>query len=117
MPVRQRQRQRQRQQQQQQQRHDSDRVRDRDRDRVRDRDGGRDRTETERRETLSQCPDIGARLKASVTREAGVQEQLLRVNSEYANYVPSHSQTPVVQLHPHGTPAHFPVGVKHKWTR
>jgi phenylacetate-CoA ligase len=46
-----------------------------------------------------------------------VLEELLRVNSEYANYVPAHSQTPVVKLHPHGTPSLFPVGVKHKWTR
>ena len=49
--------------------------------------------------------------------QQGVLEELLRVNSEYANYVPAHSQTPVVKLHPHGTPSHFPVGVKHKWTR
>lgn len=43
--------------------------------------------------------------------------QLLRVNSEFANYVPSHSQAPMVSLFANGDPAHFPVGVKHKWTR
>jgi phenylacetate-CoA ligase len=43
--------------------------------------------------------------------------QLLRVSSEFANYVPSHSQAPIVTLFPNGDATHFPVGVKHKWTR
>jgi phenylacetate-CoA ligase len=42
---------------------------------------------------------------------------LLRLNSEFANYVPMERQRPQVQLAPLGDPAYFPVGVKHRYTR
>lgn len=43
--------------------------------------------------------------------------ELLRLNSEFAAYVPPAAQRPRVELRPFGDPAHFPVGVKHRYTR
>jgi len=38
-------------------------------------------------------------------------------NSEFANYVPTELQRPVVTLYPQGQPDYFPVGVKHRYSR
>ncbi|GLY50212.1 phenylacetate--CoA ligase family protein [Lentzea sp. NBRC 102530] len=46
-----------------------------------------------------------------------VRAQLLRLNSEFAHYVPVERQLPEVVLRPHGDPEYFPVGVKHRYTR
>ncbi|MGZ3144284.1 phenylacetate--CoA ligase family protein [Lentzea chajnantorensis] len=46
-----------------------------------------------------------------------VRAQLLRLNSEFANYVPVERQLPEVVLRPAGDPEYFPVGVKHRYTR
>lgn len=43
--------------------------------------------------------------------------QLLRLNSEFANYVPAEYQLPQVTLAPTGDPDYFPIGVKHRYTR
>ncbi len=43
--------------------------------------------------------------------------QLLRLNSEFANYVPGEYQRPQVELKPTGDGEYFPTGVKHKYTR
>jgi phenylacetate-CoA ligase len=43
--------------------------------------------------------------------------QLLRLNSEFANYVPPEYQTPLVELKSTGDAEYFPVGVKHRYTR
>lgn len=43
--------------------------------------------------------------------------QLLRLNSEFANYVPPEYQMPQVSLTPSGDPEYFPLGVKHRYTR
>ncbi len=53
-------------------------------------------------------PDLVAR---------SVREQLIRLNSEFANYVPPERQLPEVVLRPAGDPEYFPVGVKHRYTR
>jgi phenylacetate-CoA ligase len=42
---------------------------------------------------------------------------LLRLNSEFANYVPVEYRMPQVALAPTGDPEYFPVGVKHRYTR
>lgn len=42
---------------------------------------------------------------------------LLRLNSEFAHYVPSARQRPTVRLLPPGDPTYFPVGVKHRYAR
>ncbi len=46
-----------------------------------------------------------------------IHRQLLRLNSEFANYVPPERQRPEVVLLPFGDPSYFPVGVKHRYTR
>jgi phenylacetate-CoA ligase len=42
---------------------------------------------------------------------------LMRLNSEFANYVPAEHRRPRVELAPTGDPEYFPVGVKHRYTR
>jgi len=48
---------------------------------------------------------------------ASIRAELVRLNSEFANYVPPGHQTPRVALRPAGDPEHFPPGVKHRYTR
>lgn len=48
---------------------------------------------------------------------ASILEHLLRLNSEFRNYVPQAYQAPQVQLALAGDPDYFPVGVKHRYTR
>ena len=43
--------------------------------------------------------------------------QLIRLNSEYANYVAPQYQLPRVTLYEFGNQEYFPVGVKHRYTR
>jgi phenylacetate-CoA ligase len=42
---------------------------------------------------------------------------LLRLNSEFAHYVPAARQRPRITLWPMGHPEYFPVGVKHRYSR
>lgn len=58
----------------------------------------------------------GATADAGVIAEA-IKVHLLRLNSEFAHYVPVERQLPEVVLRPHGDPEHFPAGVKHRYTR
>ena len=46
-----------------------------------------------------------------------IKAQLLRLNSEFANYSPPERQLPKVTLHAFADPKYFPVGVKHRYTR
>ncbi len=46
-----------------------------------------------------------------------IRDELLRLNSEFAHYVPTEYQLPRVVLLPAGDPENFPVGVKHRYTR
>lgn len=48
---------------------------------------------------------------------ASIQRELLRLNSEFAHYVPAARQRPEVTLKPSGDPDYFPAGVKHRYTR
>jgi phenylacetate-CoA ligase len=48
---------------------------------------------------------------------SSILSQLLRLNSEFANYVPAEYQSPKVELAPTGDPEYFPIGVKHRYTR
>lgn len=48
---------------------------------------------------------------------SSILSQLLRLNSEFANYVPAEYQLPQVMLAPMGDPEYFPIGVKHRYTR
>ncbi|MEV0352394.1 phenylacetate--CoA ligase family protein [Nonomuraea sp. NPDC050680] len=44
-------------------------------------------------------------------------EQLLRLNSEFAAYVPMAQQAPFIRLRELGDPEYFPPGAKHRYTR
>jgi phenylacetate-CoA ligase len=46
-----------------------------------------------------------------------ISNQLARLNSEFANYVPVQYQLPQVTLLPFGDRQYFPIGVKHRYTR
>jgi phenylacetate-CoA ligase len=48
---------------------------------------------------------------------SSVRAQLLRLNSEFANYVPPAKQMPRIELRSFGDSDYFPVGVKHRYTR
>ena len=48
---------------------------------------------------------------------SSILKQLLRLNSEFANYVPAEYQMPQVTLTLTGDPEYFPIGVKHRYTR
>ncbi|MBK8814820.1 MAG: phenylacetate--CoA ligase family protein [Methylococcaceae bacterium] len=46
-----------------------------------------------------------------------IRTQLVRLNSEFANYTPMERQMPQISLRPFADPEYFPVGVKHRYTR
>jgi phenylacetate-CoA ligase len=70
---------------------------------------------------LSVVVELAPRVEESEEkREAiasSILSQLLRLNSEFANYVPAQYQMPQVMLTPTGDPEYFPIGVKHRYTR
>jgi phenylacetate-CoA ligase len=48
---------------------------------------------------------------------ASIRAQLLRLNSEFANYTPAERQLPRITLRAFTDPEYFPAGVKHRYTR
>ena len=62
-------------------------------------------------------PDIAPVDELAPTIAESIKTQLLRLNSEFANYTPPEHQLPQVTLHLFGDPENFPVGVKHRYTR
>jgi phenylacetate-CoA ligase len=48
---------------------------------------------------------------------SAILEQLLRLDPEFAAYVPEERQRPRIALHAAGDPSYFPVGVKHRYSR
>jgi phenylacetate-CoA ligase len=79
------------------------------------------REDANRDRYLSVVVELAPGAGASPARERAVAEsilaQLLRLNSEFAHYVPAERQLPQVSLAPAGDPEYFPVGVKHRYTR
>jgi phenylacetate-CoA ligase len=71
--------------------------------------------------SLSLIVELSPGETGSEARQSAVQvsvlAQLLRLNSEFAHYVPEEHQTPIVELRSHGDPEYFPIGVKHRYTR
>ncbi|MBD2138936.1 phenylacetate--CoA ligase family protein [Anabaena sp. FACHB-1237] len=53
--------------------------------------------------------------KTAITNS--ILSQLLRLNSEFANYTPQEYQAPQIELKLTGDSEYFPVGVKHRYTR
>ena len=48
---------------------------------------------------------------------ASIHAQLLRLNSEFANYTLAERQLPRITLHSFADAEYFPAGVKHRYTR
>jgi phenylacetate-CoA ligase len=63
------------------------------------------------------APQISENEEMEKAIASSIHTQLLRLNSEFANYVPSEYQLPQITLLPIGDPEYFPVGVKHRYTR
>jgi phenylacetate-CoA ligase len=62
-------------------------------------------------------PAIEPAINLSQRIAESIKAQLLRLNSEFANYTPTEKQLPHVSLHPFADPEYFPSGVKHRYTR
>ncbi len=63
------------------------------------------------------APDVEANEALAETIGDSIVTQLLRLNSEFANYVPPEYRRPRLSLRPTGDPEYFPIGVKHRYTR
>ncbi|MEU5263596.1 phenylacetate--CoA ligase family protein [Amycolatopsis sp. NPDC021455] len=73
-------------------------------------------TDRDRRLLITVETAPGASADAGRIAES-VRAQLVRLNSEFAHYVPPERQLPDVVLRPAGDPEYFPAGVKHRYTR
>lgn len=63
------------------------------------------------------APGEGASAQRRAAMAASIESELLRLNSEFANYVPPERRTPRVTLLDTGDPNYFPAGVKHRYSR
>jgi phenylacetate-CoA ligase len=79
------------------------------------------REDDDRNRYLSIVVELGPGVSPDDDRVAliadSVQRTLLRLNSEFAHYVPTDRQRPRIELAALGDPAYFPIGVKHRYTR
>lgn len=66
---------------------------------------------------VEMLPAVASAAGKEAAIAASIRAQLLRLNSEFANYVPAAKQVPQIELLPFGDPDYFPVGVKHRYTR
>ncbi len=64
---------------------------------------------------LAPSAKADAALEDAIARS--ILAQLLRLDPEFAAYVPKERQRPRITLHPAGDPDWFPVGVKHRYSR
>ncbi|MFO7580846.1 MAG: hypothetical protein R6W74_11675 [Nitrosomonas halophila] len=62
-------------------------------------------------------PDITGHPDMAPIIADSIRQQLLRLNSEFAQYTPLERQTPRISLHAFADPEYFPVGVKHRYSR
>jgi phenylacetate-CoA ligase len=63
------------------------------------------------------APNVEGSEDKRQTIATSILTQLLRLNGEFANYVPKEYQTPQITLAPMGDREYFPIGVKHRYTR
>ena len=63
------------------------------------------------------APGVGADDVSADDIATSILWQLMRLNSEFANYVPVEYRTPRVTLRPAFDPEYFPAGVKHRYSR
>lgn len=62
-------------------------------------------------------PGVEPTEEMAATIAASIHAQLLRLNSEFANYTPAERQLPKISLHTFADADYFPAGVKHRYTR
>lgn len=62
-------------------------------------------------------PRVEPHAKLAAALSESVRSQTIRINSEFAHYVPAPNQFPKVTLRPYGDAEWFPLGVKHRYTR
>ena len=67
--------------------------------------------------TVELLPGIGPSAELTDKTAHSIQRHLLRLNSEFANYVPAGKQIPRIELRAFGDHEYFPQGVKHRYTR
>lgn len=63
------------------------------------------------------APNVTASEEKQQAIAIAILQQLQRLNSEFANYVPQAYQLPQITLKATGDPEYFPPGVKHRYTR
>jgi phenylacetate-CoA ligase len=77
--------------------------------------------DADRNRHLSVVVELAPHVEADEEKREAIAEsillQLMRLNSEFANYVPPEYRLPRVTLALTGDPEYFPVGVKHRYTR
>lgn len=61
------------------------------------------------------APNVTASQEKQEAIAIAIVQQLKRLNSEFANYVPQAYQLPQIVLKATGDPEYFPPGVKHRW--
>jgi phenylacetate-CoA ligase len=62
-------------------------------------------------------PGIEPKAAMEAVIAASIRAQLLRLNSEFANYTPAERQLPRITLRSFADSEYFPAGVKHRYTR
>jgi phenylacetate-CoA ligase len=79
------------------------------------------REDNDRNRYLSIVVELGPGVAASQDKleiiADSILRHLLRLNSEFAHYVPADRQRPRIELAPPGDAEYFPVGIKHRYTR
>lgn len=63
------------------------------------------------------APNVEGNQEKRERISSAILTQLLRLNSEFANYVPTEYQKPQIELKLTGDTEYFPIGVKHRYTR
>jgi phenylacetate-CoA ligase len=63
------------------------------------------------------APGVAADADKEKAMADSILAQLLRLNSEFANYTPAEYRRPRVEFKPTGDPGWFPLGVKHRYSR
>ncbi|MBB5967933.1 phenylacetate--CoA ligase family protein [Planomonospora venezuelensis] len=67
--------------------------------------------------TVELAPGVTPSDKIARIAGESILTHLLRLNSEFAAYVPPHRRTPDIRLRETGDPDYFPPGAKHRYTR
>ncbi|GAA3104838.1 phenylacetate--CoA ligase family protein [Streptosporangium carneum] len=76
-----------------------------------------DRRDRQLTVTVELAPGVRGSEEAARSVGESILTQLLRLNSEFAAYVPAARRLPLIRLREAGDPEYFPPGAKHRYTR